>query len=188
MGVGSLLSDDIQEGNPVLGTFFHRALREIAHPKDGGRWFDLHQSLLVTQGVPLTKRRFLSKLRAYFDSGFYRDVVAPAKRVFRELSLEAPFGSLLVTGRPDILVITQEGEVVIGEYKLERNMLHGDRHLNQLALYSWLIEGYTGRWPDTVYLYYILSGEEERMDGGPLRDRALALLDRGIIKLTREEG
>ena len=188
VGVGSLLPGDIQDGNPILGTFFHRALREITHPKEGGRWFDLHQSLLVTQGVPLTKRRFLSKLRAYFDSDFYRDVVAPAKRVFRELSLEAPFDSLLVTGRPDILVITPDGKVVVGEYKLERNMLHGDRYLNQLALYSWLIDGYMGQWPDAVYLYYILSGEEERMEGGTLRGRALALLDHGIIKLNRGEG
>jgi ATP-dependent helicase/nuclease subunit A len=188
VGVGGLLPGDVQEGNPILGIFFHKALREMTHPKEGGRWFDLHQSPLVTQGVFLTKRRFLSKIRAYFESDFYRDVVAPAKRVFRELSLEAPFGSLLLAGRPDILVITQEGKVVVGEYKLERNMLHGDRYLSQLALYSWLVEGYTGQWPDTVYLYYILSGEEERMGGGPLRDRALALLDQGIIKLNRGEG
>ena len=187
VGVGDLLPGDVRDGNPVLGAFFHKALREITHPKDVGRWFELYQSLLGSQGASLGKEGFLSRIKAYFESDFYRNVVASAKRVFRELSLEAPFGSLLLTGRPDILVITQEGKVVIGEYKLERNMLYRDRYLSQLALYSWLVEGYTGQWPDSVYLYYILSGEEEKIAGGALRDRALALLEQGTIKFNKKE-
>ena len=122
-------------------------------------------------------------IRDYFASSLYREVVAKASRLYRELPLEAFYKSIKVKGRLDLLAVMEDGSLVLVEYKLDRSLVARGGYIDQLALYAWLVEQHAGRWPHEAYLYYLTSGTRERVDVGDLGERALALLEDGYIKL-----
>jgi ATP-dependent helicase/nuclease subunit A len=181
--VSSLLEKP-EKGEGMLGAIFHRALNEISKPAEAAKWYELNLPFFSLSEESLSRRRFVEIINSYFSGKFYAQVVAPARKVYRELALEAEFDSLRVKGRLDLVAFMDDGRLVLVEYKLERSLWGRDRHLDQLALYSWLIERCIGKRPDSVYLYYIKSGHAEEV-GDRLEDRALALLEEGAISFNQ---
>ena len=182
IGVRHLLGHHEGEEGGV-GALLHRALKEISHPREASEWYRLHASSFNFQGTTLSKRAFVAMIRDYFASSLYREVVAKARRLYRELPLEAFYKSIKVKGRLDLLAVMEDGSLVLVEYKLDRSLVARGGYIDQLALYAWLVEQHAGRWPHEAYLYYLTSGTRERVDVGDLGERALALLEDGYIKL-----
>jgi len=181
VGVRRLLGDS--EGDDGgLGALLHRAMKEISHPRDAPRWYELHSPSF--HGTSISKGGFVRLVKTYFSSALYREVVSKALQVYRELPLEAYYKSMKVKGRPDLLAVMGDGSLVLVEYKLSSSMLYRGTYRDQLAIYSWLVEKYSGRWPREAFLYSITTGEEERVEGTSLRNRALVLLEEGYIKLS----
>lgn len=175
---------EVEEGG--AGTLLHRALKEISHPREAGEWFQLNAPSFYSQGIALSRRTFVRMIRDYFSSSLYRGVVAKARRLYRELPLEAFYRSVKVKGRPDLLAVMEDDSLALVEYKLRRSLVAIGGYIDQLALYAWLVEQHTGHWPHEVYLYYLDSGEGEKVDVGALRGKALALLEEGYIKLIED--
>ena len=179
VGVRHLLGqDDGDEGG--LGALMHRALGEITHPGEAPGWYDLHSSLF--QGTGMGKGAFTRAVKAFFSSPLYTQILSRARRLYRELPLEAHYKGLRVKGRPDLLLVMEDGSLVLVEYKLRVSPLYRGSYRDQLVLYAWLVEGYTGAWPSKAFVYSISTGEVQEV-AGLSRERALALLEEGYINL-----
>ncbi len=183
VGVGQLIGEE--EGDEKgLGVQLHRALKEILHPREAPRWYELNASSFV--GTRITRGKFVKMIQTYFQSPLYKKVVSKGVRAYRELPLEAFYQGMRVKGRVDLLVVLPDGGMVLVDYKLSPSILYREAYRDQLALYAWLLERNTGSWPREAYLYSITTGTEEKVDTGSLRSRALALLKKGYIKVNGE--
>lgn len=175
VSVTTLLGEE--EGEPALGSIFHKALREITSNEFIEEWYLTHAPLFANIEAHIDWKRFKRVMELFFNSGLYKKVISRAERVFRELSLEALHNGRVIQGRIDCLVEASDAELHLIEYKWDRNFMRRDRDLRQLALYCWILESSTSKAPSRVYLYYISNGETEEIPVSVLRGMAERFLN-----------
>ena len=129
-------------------------LASIARPSavEGGAMtlgLEVHRVLAGGAGSP--EARALAERFAVSELGRR---AARASRIEREFDFLIPVGELVVRGQID-LWFEEGGELIVVDYKTDREEAPGEAYAVQLALYALALEKYAGRPPDRALLYYL---------------------------------
>src|SRR6185295_16145605 len=81
-----------------------------------------------------------------------------ASRLEREFDFLFEIDDVLVRGQID-LWFEEGGELVLVDYKTDRDETAGEGYALQLRLYALALERYAGRRPDRAVLYYLRSDQ-----------------------------
>jgi CRISPR/Cas system-associated exonuclease Cas4 (RecB family) len=82
-----------------------------------------------------------------------------ADRIEREFDFLMPIHDVVLRGQID-LWFEEGGELIVVDYKTDRDEISADRYALQLRLYSLALEKYAGRLPDRAVLFYVRSSKE----------------------------
>ncbi|MGH9648588.1 MAG: UvrD-helicase domain-containing protein [Bryobacteraceae bacterium] len=113
---------------------------------------DVH-SALAGQAVESNEAK---ELASRFQSSDLGRRAQSASRIEREFDFLFETDDVIVRGQID-LWFEEGGELVIVDYKTDRDESAGDSYALQLRLYALALEGYAGRRPDRALLYYLRS-------------------------------
>ena len=97
-----------------------------------------------------------NELAARFRSSDLGRRAEAATRIEREFDFLFETDDVIVRGQID-LWFEEGGELVIVDYKTDRDESGGDGYALQLRLYALALERYAGRRPDRAVLYYLRS-------------------------------
>jgi len=97
-----------------------------------------------------------NELVARFRTGDLGRRAASATRIEREFDFMFEIDDVIVRGQID-LWFEQRGELVMVDYKTDRDESAADVYALQLRLYALALERYAGRRPDRAILYYLRS-------------------------------
>jgi ATP-dependent exoDNAse (exonuclease V) beta subunit len=99
------------------------------------------------------------KLAARFRNSPLGKRAARANRMEREFDFLLPIHDVVLRGQID-LWFEESGELILVDYKTDRDESGADRYVLQLRLYSLALEKYAGRLPDRAILFYVRSAKE----------------------------
>jgi CRISPR/Cas system-associated exonuclease Cas4 (RecB family) len=108
---------------------------------------------------------------------------AAAKRLEREFDFLFETDDLIVRGQID-LWFEEGGELVVVDYKTDRDETAGEGYALQLRLYALALERYAGRRPDRAVLHYLRS---DRIVDVSLTDADLDAARNAVQKLKRAQ-
>jgi ATP-dependent helicase/nuclease subunit A len=94
------------------------------------------------------------ELAARFQASPIGRRAARATRVEREFDFLLPVGGLLVRGQID-LWFEEAGELILLDYKTDRDESSSGVYALQLSLYALALERYAGKFPDRSLIYYL---------------------------------
>ena len=97
-----------------------------------------------------------SELEARIPTSELRRRAARAVRVEREFDFMVPVEDMVVRGQID-LWFEEGGELILVDYKTDRDDSSGEAYAVQLGLYAIAVQCYAGRIPDRAVLYYLRS-------------------------------
>ena len=109
-----------------------------------------------------------------FESSEFGRRIARASRVEREFDFALALEDVIVRGQIDVW-FEENGELVLLDYKTDREQFRAAEYSLQLRLYALALEKYAGRVPDGAALCFLRSG-----------DVAQVSLDRGDLDEARE--
>jgi ATP-dependent helicase/nuclease subunit A len=121
------------------------------------------------------------ELAARFRESPLGQRAARADRMEREFDFLLPVEEVVLRGQID-LWFEEAGELIVVDYKTDRDEGSAERYALQLRLYALALERYAGRLPDRAVLFYVRSGREVRVkiDSEALNDA------RGAVKAFRD--
>ncbi|HLX42990.1 MAG TPA: UvrD-helicase domain-containing protein [Bryobacteraceae bacterium] len=99
------------------------------------------------------------ELAARFRNSPVGKRAARANRMEREFDFLLPIHDVVLRGQID-LWFEEGGELILVDYKTDRDESGADRYALQLGLYSLALEKYAGRLPDRAILFYVRSAKE----------------------------
>jgi CRISPR/Cas system-associated exonuclease Cas4 (RecB family) len=117
------------------------------------------------------------ELKARFDASEWGQRAARAARCEREFDFLVELEGLILSGQID-LWFEEGGEVVLVDYKTDRDESAAASYELQLRLYASGLERYAGRRPDRAVLYYVRTGRSVEVD--------LTVEARGAVARLRE--
>jgi CRISPR/Cas system-associated exonuclease Cas4 (RecB family) len=97
------------------------------------------------------------ELAARFEASEWGRRAARAQRTEREFDFLFEIEDVILRGQID-LWFEEAGELVLMDYKTDRDETATEAYGLQLQLYALGLERYTGRVPDRAVLYYVRSG------------------------------
>ena len=103
---------------------------------------------------------------------------ARATRLEREFDFLLPIEDVIVRGQID-LWFEEAGELILADYKTDRDESSSDVYALQLSLYALAIEKYVGRAPDRAVLCYLRTGQtvDAKTDREQARDAVRTFRD-----------
>jgi len=162
-----------------LGLFGRGQGQEAGDGESGGiaTGLAVHR-ILAGEGAGAEEER---ELAARFTASPIGQRAARARRVEREFDFLLPIEDVVLRGQID-LWFEDAGELMVVDYKTDRDERSSDRHSLQLRLYALALEKYAGRLPDRAVLFYVRSGNEieVKLDSNAL-DQA-----RGVVRRLRD--
>lgn len=93
-------------------------------------------------------------LAARFTNSDLGRRAADAHRIEREFDFVFPMGDVILRGQID-LWFEESGELILVDYKTDRDESSSSAHALQLRLYALALEKYAGRLPDRAVLHYL---------------------------------
>ena len=108
-------------------------------------------ALLAGQAVDSPEAQ---KLAAKFEASEWGQRAARSQRVEREFDFLFELDDVILRGQVD-LWFEEAGELVLVDYKTDRDEASADSYALQLRLYALGLEKYAGRVPDRAVLYYV---------------------------------
>ncbi len=98
------------------------------------------------------------KLAARFHASDVGRRAARATRIEREFDFLVPVEDVLVRGQID-LWFEEAGELILVDYKTDRDDSRGELYTVQLSLYAIALQRYAGRLPDRTVLFYLRANQ-----------------------------
>jgi ATP-dependent exoDNAse (exonuclease V) beta subunit len=147
----------------TFGTYIHRIMERIELP-DGDNLECLSKSIAadldITSAETIDTARDL--VQRTLNSDPFRQRVANAEAVYRELEYTAELDGIIYEGKMD-LVFIENGAPVIVDYKTDRvtaeqTAHRANFHRPQAAIYSRALEKITGQKPAATLLYFLRPG------------------------------
>ncbi len=124
---------------------------------------DVHSALA---GEPVESTEAL-ELKARFEASDLGQRTARAIRIEREFDFQLDCEDVILRGQID-LWFEEGGELVLVDYKTDRDESRAGEYALQLRLYALALERYAGRVPDRAVLYYLRSNRAVEVDlAGP---------------------
>lgn len=108
--------------------------------------------------------RFFDRARRIAANYLTMEDPTSVRDVGLELRLEAPIGALMLRGIIDRLDLTDDGDLVVVDYKTGRSPRAGHERSRMMGIqfYAFLCESVLGRRPTEIRLMYLASGETIR--------------------------
>ena len=135
----------------LLNSLFSSMDMRLAEPSTGAVALgtEVHRVLAGAQGSAEAV-----ELACRFENSELGRRAACASRIEREFDFLLPVEDVLVRGQID-LWFEESGELILIDYKTDRDESSSDVYAVQLSLYALALKKYTGRLPDRPALYYL---------------------------------
>ncbi len=134
---------------------------------------EVHRILAGEPGSPEA-----AEIAARFSLSELGRRAARAPRIEREFDFLFYFEDVVLRGQID-LWFEESGELIVVDYKTDRDESRSDAYAMQLRLYALALERYVGRMPDRAVLYYLRSDSavEVSLDPDSARSAVRAFLE-----------
>ncbi len=92
-----------------------------------------------------------------FEAGEWGQRAARAKRIEREFDFLFEMDDVILRGQIDLWFEESNGQLILIDYKTDRDETSAENYRVQLRLYALALERYVGRMPDRALLNYVRS-------------------------------